>query len=80
MPQLSSTDIFIMTANDMFNALKNPHPEVPFTQIGDDTIELITQLAGIFKTIFKKFKLLEFQTHLPRPLKTNSLSNYTTQS
>jgi hypothetical protein len=38
MPQLSSTDRLIMTANDMSNALKNPHPEVPFTHVGDDTI------------------------------------------
>jgi hypothetical protein len=39
MLQLFSTDILIMAANDMSNALKNPHPEVPFAQIGDDTVE-----------------------------------------
>jgi hypothetical protein len=34
-PQLSSTYILIMADNDMSNALKNPHPEVPFSHIGE---------------------------------------------
>jgi hypothetical protein len=38
----------------MSNALKNPHPEVPFAQIGDDTIEALTKLAEIFKNNFQK--------------------------
>jgi hypothetical protein len=54
MPQLSSTDRLIMAANDMSNALKNPHPEVPFAQIGDDTIKALTKLAEIFKNKFQK--------------------------
>jgi hypothetical protein len=49
MPKLSSTDRLIMAANDMTNALKNPHPTVPFAQVGDDTIADLTQLADIFK-------------------------------
>jgi hypothetical protein len=47
MPQLSFTDRLIMAANDMSNALKNPHPEVPFAQVGDDTKEALTKLAEI---------------------------------
>jgi hypothetical protein len=43
-----------MAANDMSNALKNPHPEVPFAQIRDVTIEALTKLAGIFKNKFQK--------------------------
>jgi hypothetical protein len=39
MPQLSSTERLIMAANDMSNALKNPHPEVPFAQVRDDARE-----------------------------------------
>jgi hypothetical protein len=58
MPQLSSTDRLIMAANDMSNALKTPHPEVPFSHIGDDTITELTTLAEIFK---KKFK----EVHIP---------------
>jgi hypothetical protein len=54
MPQLSSTDRLIMAANNMSNALKNPHPEVPFSQIGDDTITALTKLAEIFKNKFQK--------------------------
>jgi hypothetical protein len=45
MPQLSSTDRLIMAATDMSNTLKNPHPEVPFSHIGDDTITALTKLA-----------------------------------
>jgi hypothetical protein len=58
MPQLSSTDRLIMAANDMSNALKNSHPEVPFLHIGDDTIAALATLAEIFKTNFQKV-----QTH-----------------
>jgi hypothetical protein len=52
--QLSSTDRLIMAANDMFNALKNTHPEVTFAKVGDDTIEAMTKLAEIFKDKFQK--------------------------
>jgi hypothetical protein len=49
MPKLSSTDRLIMSANDMTDALQNPHPEVPFAKIGDDTISALAELAAIFK-------------------------------
>jgi hypothetical protein len=49
MPQLSSTNRLIMAAKDMTDALKNPHPEVPFAQIGDDTISALAELAAILK-------------------------------
>jgi hypothetical protein len=58
MPQLSSTDRLIMAANDMSNALKNTHPEVPFSHIGDDTMAALRTLAEIFKNKFQKV-----QTH-----------------
>jgi hypothetical protein len=54
MPQLSSTYRLLMAANDMSNALKNPHPELPFTHDGDDTISALTALAEIFKLKFQK--------------------------
>jgi hypothetical protein len=43
-----------MAANDMYNALENPHPEVPFAQVGDDTIEALTKLDENFKNKFQK--------------------------
>jgi hypothetical protein len=49
MPHLSSTDRLLMAAKDMMDALQNPHPEVPFTSIRDDTIAALTDLATIFK-------------------------------
>jgi hypothetical protein len=49
MPQLSSTDRLIMAAKDMTDALQNPHPEVPFARVGDDTILAPTDLKAIFK-------------------------------
>jgi hypothetical protein len=48
-PQLSSTDRLLMVAKDMMDALQNPHPEVPFPSVGDDTIAALTDLAAIFK-------------------------------
>jgi hypothetical protein len=38
-----------MAAKDMTDALQNPHPEVPFARVGDDTISALTELATIFK-------------------------------
>jgi hypothetical protein len=58
MPQLSSTNRLIMASKDMSNALKNPHPEVPFSQIRDDTIAALTKLAEIFKNNFQKVQTL----------------------
>jgi hypothetical protein len=49
MPQLSSTDRLIMAEKDMTDALQSPHPEVPFSSIGDDTILSLAELAAVFK-------------------------------
>jgi hypothetical protein len=49
MPKLSSTDRLLMAAKDMTDALQNPHPEVPFASVGDDTIAALTDLVAIFK-------------------------------
>jgi hypothetical protein len=49
MPQLSSTGILIMAAKDMTDALQNPHPEVPFAHVGDDTISDLADLVTVFK-------------------------------
>jgi hypothetical protein len=57
MPQLSSTERLTMAANDMYNALKNPHPEIPFSHIGDDTISALTKLAENFKNNFQKVQI-----------------------
>jgi hypothetical protein len=48
-----------MATNDMATALKHPHPEVPFAQVGDDTITALKQLAAIFKNKFQKPKAPE---------------------
>jgi hypothetical protein len=52
-----------MAANGMAPALKHPHPEVPFSQVVDDTITAQTQLATIFKNKFQKPKAAEL-THV----------------
>jgi hypothetical protein len=49
MPQLSPTNILSMATKDMMYALQNPHPEVPFARVGDDTISALAELAAIFK-------------------------------
>jgi hypothetical protein len=60
MPQLSSTDRLLMAAKDMTDSLQNPHPEVPFASVRDDTILALADLSAIFK-----LKLL--QTTSPAP-------------
>jgi hypothetical protein len=54
MPQLSSTYILLLTAQDMTEALKYPHPDFPFFIIVDATITSLTTLADIFKIKFQK--------------------------
>jgi hypothetical protein len=49
MPHLLSTDRLIMAAKDMMDALQNPHPEVPFARVSDDTISALAELTAIFK-------------------------------
>jgi hypothetical protein len=38
-----------MAAKDMTDAFQNPHPDVPFASVWDDTIQALTDLATIFK-------------------------------
>jgi hypothetical protein len=38
-----------MVTKDMTDALQNPHREVPFASVGDDTISALADLAAIFK-------------------------------
>jgi hypothetical protein len=38
-----------MAAKDMTDAFQNPHPEVPFASVGDDTVKTLADLAAIFK-------------------------------
>jgi hypothetical protein len=54
MPQMSSSDRILMAAQDMTDALKHPHPDVPFATIGDDTITALTTLSEIFTRKFTK--------------------------
>jgi hypothetical protein len=49
MPQISSFDRVLMTANDMTDTLKHPHHDVPFATIGDETIAALATLAEIFQ-------------------------------
>jgi hypothetical protein len=38
----------------MTDALKHPHPYVPFSTIGDEKITALTTLAAIFKNKFNR--------------------------
>jgi hypothetical protein len=75
-PQLSSTDRLIMAANDMADALQNPHPEVPLAQIGDDTVSALAELAAIFKLKLRQTPAATLPTVPPqviqRPCPTES--------
>jgi hypothetical protein len=54
MMQLSSTDRLLVATNEMTDALKHPHPDLPFAQVSDDTITALAKLAAIFKNKFQK--------------------------
>jgi hypothetical protein len=53
MPELSSTNRLLMAAKDMMDAFQNPHPDVPFTSVEEDTITALTDLAATFKLKLK---------------------------
>jgi hypothetical protein len=42
MPQISPADRLLMAENDMTYTLKHPHLDVPFSQVGDDTITALS--------------------------------------
>jgi hypothetical protein len=54
MPPMSSTDRILMAAQDMTDALKHPHHDVPFATFGEDTITALEKLSEIFTRKFKK--------------------------
>jgi hypothetical protein len=54
MPQMTSTDRILMAAQDMTDALKHTHRDVPFATVGDDTIAELEKLSEIFTRKFKK--------------------------
>jgi hypothetical protein len=67
-----------MASNDMINALKHPHHEVPLTHVGDDTITALTQMVEIFKNKFLKLKSPEL-SHFPTKAAENKITSALTQ-
>jgi hypothetical protein len=65
-PQLSSTNRLIMAEKETTDALQNPHPEVPFAQIGDDTISALAELAAIFKLKLRQTPTATLPTAPPK--------------
>jgi hypothetical protein len=49
MPQLSSTNRLLMAAKDMTDTFQNPHQDVPFASVEDDTVKSLADLAAILK-------------------------------
>jgi hypothetical protein len=78
MSQLSSTDRLLMAAKDKTDALQNPHPEVPFARVRDDTISALAELAAIFKLKLRQTPSPMHQaappTVIQRPYLTESLN------
>jgi hypothetical protein len=78
MPQLSSTNRLLRAAQDMTDAFQNPHPAVPFANVGDDTITALADLAAIFKLKLhptpshapraSPTKVVQLQSHIPSPM------------
>jgi hypothetical protein len=66
MPQMSSSDRILMAAQDMTDALKHPHPDVPFATIGNDTITALATLSEIFTRKFTKPQKTMYHRHLKK--------------
>jgi hypothetical protein len=69
----------LMAAKDMTDALQNPHPEVPFASVGDDTISALVDLAAIIKLDNKlRLPLLKLCPH--RSYNNQALLHHQTKS
>jgi hypothetical protein len=79
MPQLSSTERLLMSAKDMTDALQNPHPEVPFASVRDDTIAALTDLAAIFKLKLRQTTSPAIQASPTKVVQHPSLAPSSTQ-
>jgi hypothetical protein len=85
MPQLSSIDRLIMAAKDMTDAFQNPHPEIPFTSVWDDTVKALADLAAIYKlkkpaTVVQRPSLIPLPTQIlnsPMPNRRQTRSQTT---
>jgi hypothetical protein len=55
-----------MAAKEMTDAFRNPHPDVPFASVWDDTIAALADLAEIFK-----LKLQQAPSHATQASPTN---------
>jgi hypothetical protein len=80
MPQLSSTDRLLMAAKGMADALQNPHLEVPFASVGDDTISALADLAAIFKLKLRQTPAPTPQAVPPTISNANVLLNHQIKS
>jgi hypothetical protein len=72
LPHLLS-DLLLMAAKDMTDALQNPHPSVPFASVGDDTIAALTDLAAIFKLKLQQAPSPATQTSPPKVVSRPSI-------
>jgi hypothetical protein len=72
MPQLSSTDRLLMAAKDMTDAFLNPHPDVPFASVGDDTISALADLEAIFKLKLQQAPSPATRLRLPKSFPTRA--------
>ena len=50
-----STKNAVTTMKELTHAIQNPAPSAPFSQMGDDTIAAIHQLAQVLTTSLEKF-------------------------
>jgi hypothetical protein len=73
MLQMSSKDRIIMAAQDMKDAPKDPHRDILFATIRDDTISALATLAYIFTRKLKKGTPKTFNQHRKKLHPSNNL-------
>jgi predicted RNase H-like nuclease len=80
LPQLSSTDRLLMAAKDMTDALQNPHPEVPFARVGDDTILKLADLRQFSNSNYDKPRHPRLKLCLLQSYNSHDLLNHNIKS
>jgi hypothetical protein len=80
MPQFSSTNLLLVESKDMTDALQNPHPEVPFTSVGDDTISALTISLQFSNSNYDKLRPPRPKLRLPRSSNTQGLLHHQNKS
>ena len=80
MPALSSADRAIRAANELVQALRNPHPASPLAPIGTEQLQALEQLSEIFGAAVPRVDKDRLSNTAPKAALTNDSKTHSMQT